>query len=71
MDVNLLKDAILDLIKNIPVGLCWKMICHGSQGAVPKEQQVKALHVLVDELDVPMAKLLIMALYTNNPAVDH
>jgi len=31
------------------------MISHGSQGAIPKEQQVKALHVLVDELDVPMA----------------
>jgi len=28
MDVKLLKDAILDLIENIPVGLCWKMISH-------------------------------------------
>jgi len=71
MDIKLLKDAILDLIKNIPVGLHWKMISHGSQGAIPKEQQVKALHVLVDALDVPMAKLLITALYTNNPVADH
>jgi len=48
------------------------MISHGSQGAIPKEQQVKALHVLVNELDVPMAKPLIMALYTtNNPMADH
>jgi len=29
MDIKLLKDAILDLIENIPVGLRWKMISHG------------------------------------------
>jgi len=39
--------------------------------AIPKEQQVKALHMLVDALDVPMAKPLIMALYTNNPVTNH
>jgi len=71
MDVELLKDAISNLIENVPVGLRWKMISHGSQGAIPKEQQVKALHVLVDELDVPMAKPLLTALYTNNPSADH
>jgi len=71
MDVELLKDAISDLIENIPVGLRWKMISHGSQGAIPKDQQVKALHVLMDELDVPMAKPLLMALYTNNPMINH
>jgi len=71
MDVELLKDAISDLIKNIHVRLRWKMISHGSQGAIPKDQQVKALHVLVDELGVPMAKPLIMALYTNNPSANH
>jgi len=57
MDMELLKEAISNQIKNIPVGLCWKTISHGSQGAIPKEQQVKALHVLVDKLDVNMAKL--------------
>jgi len=71
MDIKLLKDAISDLIENVPVGLCWKMISHSSQGAIPKEQQVKALHVLVDELDIPMAKPLIMALYTNSPSANH
>jgi len=71
MDVELLKDAISNLIKNILVRLRWKMISHGSQGAIPKDQQVKALHVLVDELDVPMAKPLLMALYTNNPTINH
>jgi len=71
MDVELLKDVISDLIENIPVGLCWKMISHGSQGAIPKEQQVKALHVLVNKLDANMAKPLLMALHTNNPSADH
>jgi len=71
MDVKLLRDAISDQLENIPVGLHWKMISHGSQGAILKDQQVKALHLLVDELDVPMAKPLIMALYTSKPSVDH
>jgi len=71
MDVELLREAILEAIKNIPVGLRWKTISHGSQGAIPKDQQVKALHVLVDKLDVNMAKPLLMALYTSNPKVDH
>jgi len=71
MDVKLLKDAISDLIENIPIGLRWKMISHGSQGAIPKEQQVKALHVLIDKLDVLMAKPLIMALCTSNPTANH
>jgi len=68
---ELLKDAILDQIENIPVRLHWKTISHGSQGAILKDQQVKALHVLVDELDVQMVKPLIMALYTSKPDVDH
>ncbi len=71
MDINLLKDAISDHLENIPVGLRWKMISQGSQGAIPKEQQVKALHVLVDELDVPMAKPLLLALYTSKPGATH
>jgi len=71
MDVELLREAISDQIKNIPVGLRWKMISHGSQGAIPKDQQVKALHVLVDELDVNMAKPLLTVLYTSNPKDNH
>jgi len=47
------------------------MISHSSQGAIPKDQQVKVLHVLVDKLDVLMAKPLLMALYTNNPMINH
>jgi len=41
MDVELLKEAISDMIENIPVSLCWKTISQGSQGLISKEQQVK------------------------------
>jgi len=71
MNVELLQEAISDKLENIPVGLCWKTIRQGLQGAIPKNMQVKALHVLVDELDIPMAKLLLMALYMSNPPEDH
>jgi len=56
MDIKLLKEAISNQIKNTPVGLRWKMISHGLQGAIPRDQQVKGLHVLVNELDVNMAR---------------
>jgi len=71
MDVELLKEAISDKLENIPVGLHWKMISQGLQGAIPKNMQVKALYMLVDELDVPMAKPLLMALYTSKLSEDH
>jgi len=71
MDIEMLKDMISDHLENILVGLHWKMISHGSHGAIPKNQQVKSLHVLVDELDVPMAKPLIMALYTSKLGIGH
>jgi len=71
MDVELLCDAISDHLENIPVRLQWKTISHGSQGTILKNQQVKALHVLVDEFDVPMAKPLNLALYTSKPGADH
>jgi len=71
MDIELLKEAILDQLKNIPIGLHWKTISHGSQGAIPKDQQVKALHMLVNELDIQMAKPLIMAFYTSKLDADH
>jgi len=71
MNVERLKEAISEAIDNVPVGLRWKTISHGTQGAIPKDQQVKALHILVDKLDVAMAKPLIMALYTSKPQADH
>jgi len=70
-DIEMLKDAISDQLENIPVGLCWKMISRGSQDSIPKNQQVKALHILVDELDIPMVKPLILTLYTSKPGANH
>jgi len=66
-----LQEAISEAIDGIPVSLWWKTISQGSQGTIPKDQQVKALHVLVDELDVAIAKPLITALYTSKPTTDH
>jgi len=62
MDTELLKEAISNSIENIPISLQGKTISIGSQGHIPKDQQVKALHIYVDELDVNMAKPLLMAL---------
>jgi len=71
MDIKLLKEAISDQLENIPIGLRWKTISNGSQGSIPKDQQVKALHVLVDKLDAIMAKPLILAVYTSKPGLGH
>jgi len=40
------------------------MISMGVQGSIPKEQQVKALHLYVDELDAALAKPRLMEVYT-------
>jgi len=58
-------------IKDIPVGLCWKMISLGTQGKIPKENQVRALHVYVDKMDAPSAKPRLMELYAGNASADH
>jgi len=71
MDAELLKAAISDHIENIPVGLCLKTISIGPQGLILPNQQVKALHVYVDELDVSMANPLPMALYASKMSADH
>jgi len=71
MDIDILKAAILDQVEGVPIGLCWKMILCGTQGMIPKEQQIKALYVYVDKLDVPMAKPLLMLLYASMTATDH
>jgi len=57
--------------QNIPVRLRWKTIGIGSQGQIPKDQQVKALHILVDELGINMAKPLLTALYASKTAANH
>jgi len=47
------------------------MIILGTQGQVKPEDQVWALHIYVDKLDITMAKPLLMALYESRPSVDH
>jgi len=39
--------------------------------AIPKDQQMKALHVYVDELDINMAKPLLIALYASKTLTVH
>jgi len=49
----------------------WKTISIGSQGPIPKEQQVKALHIYVNKLDVNMTKPLLTTLYARKTSMDH
>jgi len=71
MDIEILCGKISNAIAGIPIGLRWKMIGMGAQGSIPKDQQVKALHILVDELDMPRAKPLLMGLYSNKLEAGH
>jgi len=66
-----LKDQSSEAIHDIPVGLRWKMINMGTQGQVKESDQVRALHIYVDEMDVRMAKPLLSALYPSRPGDDH
>jgi len=43
----------------------------GSQGTIPPEHQVKALHLYVDELDAAVVKPRLMELYTSKPSSGH
>jgi len=71
MDILPLKEQISEHIHDIPVGLQWKMINMGTQGQVKESDQVRALHLYVNELDVRMAKPLLLALYRSQPPDDH
>jgi len=51
---ELLKEAISNHIENILIGLHLKMASIGLQGPIPLDQQVKALHIYVNELDTNM-----------------
>ncbi len=71
MDVEVLRGKISLRIGSIPVGLRWKMISMGMQGSVPKDQQVKALHLYVDKLNATVAKPCLMEVYTSKPEPGH
>jgi len=70
-NMMVLKREISKFINDILVGLCWKMISLSMQGKIAKENQVWALHVYVDELDVTEAKPRLMVLYKGNASLDH
>jgi len=44
-NTGILKKEISKVINGILVGLRWKMISLGTQGKIPKENKVRALHV--------------------------
>jgi len=70
-NTDILKKEISKFINDIPIGLCWKIISLGTQGKIPKENQVRALHVYVDEMDTMAAKPRLMALYKGNASISH
>jgi len=55
MDTELLKQAISDAIFGGLVGLHWKMINLGVHGKIKPKDQIKALHLYLDKLDLNMA----------------
>jgi len=71
MDTELLKVVELAAIYDVPVGRYWKMIHFGTQGKVKPEDQIKTLHIYVDETDLTMAKPWLMAVYLSKPGEPH
>jgi len=71
INTELLKQEISKFIGDILVGLQWKMITLGTQGKIPKENQVQALHVYVDKLDVTAAKPRLLEIYAGNASTKH
>jgi len=47
------------------------MISLRMQGKIAKENQVQALHVYIDKLNVNVAKPRLLAVYTGNAGTDH
>jgi len=47
------------------------MISLGTQGKIAKENQVPALHVYINELEVNAAKPCLLAVYTGNAGANH
>jgi len=71
MHMELLKVVVSAAIYDVPVGHCWKMIHLGTQGKVKPEDQMKALHVYMDEANLTMAKPLLTAIYPSKPGETH
>jgi len=70
-NMEILKKEISKFIKDILVRLCWKMASLGTQGKIAKKNQVQALHVYIDELDIYAAKPRLMELYVGKTSIGH
>ncbi len=71
INMEILKKEISKFLEDIPVGLCWKMISLGTQGKIAKENQVCALHIYVNEIDVNAAKPCLLMVYAGNTGANH
>ena len=70
-DKEALKNELSAMAGNIPIGLRWKTISLGIPGTIPKEKQVKALHLEIDNKyvreDGPIIKALLAADSSERP----
>jgi len=71
MATELLEQAITKMVYLVMVGLRWKMINMGMQGKIKPDNQIWALCIYMDELNVNMAKSLLIVLYLSKPAEGH
>jgi hypothetical protein len=63
MDLNVLQDKLLTDDPRLEVGLRWRLISLGQTGPIPKEQQVRAIHVEADKNQVDTVKPILYQIY--------
>jgi hypothetical protein len=63
MDLVSLQAALLATDPRLEVGLRWRLISLGQAGAIPAQQQVRAIHVEIDKLKVSEIKPILYRIY--------
>jgi hypothetical protein len=63
MDLVSLQAAMLATDPRLEVGLRWRLITLGQAGAIPVQQQVRAIHVEIDKLKVSEIKPILYRIY--------
>ncbi len=63
MDLVRLQAAMLEIDPRLEVGLRWRLISLGQAGAIPVQQQVRAIHVEIDKLKVSEIKPILYRIY--------
>jgi len=66
MDLPSLTEAIAASDPALEVGLRWRLISLGRQGAIPVEHQVRAIHVEVDKTKLAVIKSRLYRIYGSN-----